>query len=85
MKYRTTFRPEARAEIRKLPRHVAVQILRKLAQLETDPLGFDTTALVAAPELRRLRVGDYRVIYVLDNGELIVWIVHVGHRSTGFE
>lgn len=85
MKYRTLFRPEARAEIRKLPRRVALQILRKLAELEVDPLGFGTTALVAAPELRRLRVGDYRVIYTLDNGELIVWVVQVGHRSTVYE
>ncbi|MFE2277223.1 type II toxin-antitoxin system RelE/ParE family toxin [Streptomyces sp. NPDC059454] len=29
-----------------------------------------------------LRVGDYRVIYTVDNGELTVRVVHVGHRST---
>jgi mRNA interferase RelE/StbE len=80
MKYRMLFRPEARAEIRKLPRRIAMQILRKLAELETDPLGFGTTALVAAPELRRLRVGDYRVIYTLDNGQLIVWVIQVGYE-----
>lgn len=85
MKYRTLFRPEAQAEIRKLPRHVAMQIFRKLTELETDPLGFGTTALVGAPELRRLRVGDYRIIYSLDNGELIVWVVHIGHRSTVYD
>ncbi|WP_327264247.1 type II toxin-antitoxin system RelE/ParE family toxin [Streptomyces sp. NBC_01232] len=26
--------------------------------------------------------GDYRVLYTIDNGELVVWVVHVGHRST---
>ena len=81
MKHRTVFRPEARAELRKLSRRNAMQILRKLAELETDPLGFGTTALVAAPDLRRLRVGDYRVIYTINHGELIIWVVHVGHRS----
>lgn len=81
MKYRTVFRPEARAEVRKLPRQVAMQLFRKLSELETNPLGFGTTALVAAPELRRLRVNDYRVIYTIDNGELTIWVIHVGHRS----
>lgn len=30
--------------------------------------------------LRRLRVGDYRVVYEVDAGELVVLVVHVGHR-----
>lgn len=79
--YRTVFRPEAQAELRKVPRSVALRILAKLTELENDPLGSSTTALVSQPERRRLRVGDHRVIYTIDNGELVVWIVHVGHRS----
>ena len=85
MSYRTVFRPEARAELRKLPRNVAMTVFRKLTELETDPLGFGSTALVGDPDVRRLRVGDYRVIYTVERGELIVWVVHVGHRSGVYE
>ncbi|CAL9529692.1 hypothetical protein SUDANB120_04013 [Streptomyces sp. enrichment culture] len=77
--YRTVFRPEAQAELRKIPRGMALRILAKLTQLEGDPFGFNTTAPVSQPERRRLRVGDYRVVYTVDNGELVVWVVHVGH------
>lgn len=80
--YRTIFTSEARDELRKVPRDMALRILSKLTELETDPLGFNTTALVSRPERRRLRVGDYRVIYTLENGELTVWVVPVGHRSS---
>ncbi|MDX3575578.1 type II toxin-antitoxin system RelE/ParE family toxin [Streptomyces sp. FL07-04A] len=80
--YRTVFRAEAQAELRKVPRDMALRILAKLTELESDPTGFHTTALVSQPDRRRLRVGDYRVIYTIDNGELVVWVVHVGHRST---
>ncbi|KOG66293.1 addiction module antitoxin [Streptomyces griseoflavus] len=83
--HRAVFRPEAQAELRKVPRDMALRILAELAELETDPLGFNTTALVSQPDRRRLRVGDYHVIYTLDNGELVVWVVHVGHRSTVYE
>ncbi|MEV7732327.1 type II toxin-antitoxin system RelE/ParE family toxin [Streptomyces sp. NPDC088921] len=79
---RTVFRAEAQAELRKVPRDMALRILAKLTELESDPTGFNTTALVSQPDRRRLRVGDYRVIYTIDNGELVVWVVHVGHRST---
>ncbi|MEV7902627.1 type II toxin-antitoxin system RelE family toxin [Streptomyces anulatus] len=83
--YRAVFHPEARAELRKVPRDVALRILTKLAELEADPFGFSTTALVSQPERRRLRVGDYRVIYTVDNGEVIVWVIRVGHRSTVYD
>ncbi|RPK59010.1 Plasmid stabilization system protein [Streptomyces sp. ADI96-02] len=80
--YRTVFRPEAQAELRKIPRDMALRILTKLTELESDPLGCNTTAFVSQPERRRLRVGDYRIVYTIDKGELVVWVIHVGHRST---
>jgi mRNA interferase RelE/StbE len=61
---------------------MALRILVGLTEPETDPLGFRTTALVSQSDRRRLRVGDHRVIHTVDNGELLVWAVHVGHRST---
>lgn len=83
--YRTVFRPEAQAELRKIPRDMALRVLAKLTEWESDPLGFNTIALVSQPERRRLRVGDYRVVYTIDNGELVVWVVHVGHRSSVYD
>ncbi|MEV1023869.1 type II toxin-antitoxin system mRNA interferase toxin, RelE/StbE family [Streptomyces sp. NPDC050264] len=79
---RTVFRPETQAELRRIPREMALRVLTKLTELESDPLGFNTTALASRPDRRRLRVGDYRIVYTIDNGELVVWVVHVGHHST---
>jgi mRNA interferase RelE/StbE len=31
--------------------------------------------------LRRLRVGDYRIIYEVTEGELVVLVIRVGHRK----
>jgi len=64
---------------------MALRILSKLTELETDPLGFNTTAMVSRPERRRLRVGDYRVTYTLENDELTVWMTQVGHRSSVYD
>lgn len=84
-KYRTIFTPGARDDLRKIDRATALTILRKLAALETDPLGFATTELVSRPGVRRLRVGAYRVFYTIDQGRLIVWVLTVGHRSTVYD
>ncbi|MFE4455102.1 type II toxin-antitoxin system RelE/ParE family toxin [Streptomyces sp. NPDC056796] len=40
--YRTVFRPEAQAELRKIPRETTLRLLAKLTELEGDP--FDLTA-----------------------------------------
>lgn len=85
MRYRTEFTEAARAEIRKLSRPVAMTILRKLTELENDPLGYNTTALVGSPDVRRLRVGDYRVFYTLDRGVLVVTVIRVGPRATIYD
>jgi mRNA interferase RelE/StbE len=31
--------------------------------------------------LRRLRVGDYRIVYEVNGGELIVLVIRIGHRQ----
>lgn len=41
----------------------------------------DRKRLKTAAELYRLRVGDYRVIYTLDHGRLIVFVIDVGPRG----
>jgi mRNA interferase RelE/StbE len=67
-----------------IPRDIALRILARLTELETDPYGFNTTALAGDPTRRRLRVGDYRTVCTLDHGQLTIWIVQVGHRSTTY-
>jgi len=84
-KYRTVFTESAREEIRKLPRTVAMAILRKLTELENDPYAYGTTGLVSAPEVRRLRVGDHRVFYTVDNGILLITVVQVAARSVAYD
>lgn len=80
-----SFAPEARDELRKISRKIALRILAKLTELEADPYGLITTALVSQPSRRRLRVGDYRIIYTVEAEQLIVWVVQVGHRSTIYD
>jgi mRNA interferase RelE/StbE len=84
VKFRTVFTEDARADLRKIERSTAVTILRKLADLETDPYGFGTTELVTERGTRRLRVGDYRVFYTVQNDELFVEVIQVAHRSIAY-
>ena len=41
----------------------------------------DRKRLKAAAELYRLRVGDYRIVYTLDHGQLVVFVIDAGPRG----
>ncbi len=85
MKYRTRFTERARADLRAIELPIARRILAKLTELESDPSGFGTVALVDNPDVRRLPVGDWRVFYRLSNDELLVLVFRIRHRSGAYE
>lgn len=54
---------------------------RVVAAIELLPNGEDIKKLKGHDKLLRLRVGEYRIIYTVDNGELIVYVIDAGNRG----
>ncbi len=54
---------------------------RVVAAIELLPNGGDIKKLKGHDKLLRLRVGEYRIIYTVDNGELIVYVIDAGSRG----
>lgn len=54
---------------------------RVVAAIERLPDGEDIKKLKGRDNLLRLRVGQYRIIYTVDNGELIVYVIDAGNRG----
>ena len=48
--------------------------------LRDDPRPAGVKALVNSPGLLRIRVGDWRVIYRVEEARVVVVVVEVGHR-----
>jgi mRNA interferase RelE/StbE len=80
-KYRVTFTNAARSQLRRIDREHAMSILSKLTRLADDPYGLATTALVDSPTERRLRVGNYRVIYSVNESSVTILATEAAHRS----
>jgi mRNA interferase RelE/StbE len=71
-----TYTGAARRSLRKLPAEVRARIVDKL-RIYAESGARDVTALAGRPGAR-LRVGDYRVIFV--ETETVIEVVAVGHR-----
>ncbi len=48
--------------------------------LKENPRPVDCTKLQGEDELYRVRVGDYRIVYQIQDRQLIVLVVQIGHR-----
>ena len=76
--YRIFLKKKAKKFIDGLP---ANERRRVVAAIELLPDGEDIKKLKGHENLFRLRVGGYRIIYTIDNGELIVYVIDVGSRG----
>jgi len=56
------------------------RIVKALRSLEENPRGPGCIKLQGNSELYRIRVGDYRIIYQIQDAVLIVLVVDVGNR-----
>lgn len=76
--YQIILKKPAKKFIDKLPIHGKRRILFAIQQL---PHAGDIKKMQGASDYYRLRVGDFRIIYTVDHGELIVCVVAAGNRG----
>ncbi|WP_354246695.1 type II toxin-antitoxin system RelE/ParE family toxin [Arthrobacter sp. UYEF20] len=74
--------PKALKELAKLDKPVARRVIQAIDALSVDPRPSGVRALVGYPNLWRIRVGDYRVVYTIRDTELVVLTLRVAHRSS---
>jgi mRNA interferase RelE/StbE len=83
--YEVRFSSKAAKVYEKLPADIRSRIDHKLQYLRNTPRGPDTKKLTGQANVYRTRVGNYRVVYEIEDAKLIVWIVDVGHRSSIYD
>ena len=78
--YKIVIERPAEKFIMKLPRPEKERVLRAISEL---PNGADIKRLQGKKSkgLYRLRVGDYRIIYTVDHGQLIVFVIEADNRG----
>ena len=80
-RYAVELSKRAAKELRKLDRPVQARIVAALALLQENPRPATVKALVGSPGYLRVRVGDYRIVYTIDEGKLLVLVLALGHRG----
>jgi len=82
--YSVVFARSARRELERLEARIARRILVRIEALAQDPRPHGCVKLQGAADLWRIRVGDYRVIYSLDDDARLVDVRIVRHRGNAY-
>jgi len=80
MIYTIEFAPRTRRELRKLSSVIRKRVLDKIDSLADNPFPHGYTEMKGSKNYYRIMAGDYRIIYTVEYGELLILVVTIGHR-----
>ena len=80
VEYSIFFKNSVKKDFSLIPKKDLQRILAKIKSLGNDPRPAACEKL-SGQEKYRLRQGNYRIIYSIQDNELTVWVVKVGHRK----
>ena len=78
-KYKITIKKSAAKELQDIPKKDLRKIVKRIPSLALNPRPTGLQKLSARQQYR-VRQGDYRIVYSINDKELVVDIVKIGHR-----
>lgn len=83
--YLVTFAASAKKELRDLPADIVARVIPRIRELSTNPRPVGSKKLRGYRNRWRIRVGDYRVVYAIDDEPGIVDVTRVAHRRDVYD
>ena len=84
MPYHVAITSAAQREFKRLPPEVVRKVDAVMLDLEQHPRPHGCTKLEGSEDEYRVRSGDYRILYVIDDKAKVVTIAHVRHRRDAY-
>lgn len=78
--YSIAYKPSAAKAFRKIHPNQRSRIKKAIEALATNPHPQGSTQLSGGNGEYRIRVGNYRVVYDIEDDELVILVLRVGHR-----
>jgi len=80
LKFAIQIKRNAQKALAKIPSVDQQKIIDAIYQLADAPLPSGCKKL-KGKEAWRIRIGNYRVIYEIEGGELLIFVIEIGHRK----
>ncbi|MGA7462253.1 MAG: type II toxin-antitoxin system RelE family toxin [Terracidiphilus sp.] len=80
VEYAVEVKPSARKELESLPDNMLARVVQRLESLRRNPKPAGVKKLKGYKDQWRIRVGDWRVLYIIDDEARLVSITRIAHR-----
>lgn len=77
--YKIFFKDSVRKDLDAIPKGDLQRIMERIGNLADDPRPSGSEKL-SGQDKYRVRQGNYRIVYSIQDNELTVWVVKVGHQ-----
>ena len=78
--YKVYFKESVEKDLRQIPQKEIKKILRRIETLTVNPRPQGCEKLTGQ-ERYRIRQGQYRILYSIQDNELTIWVVKISHRK----
>lgn len=82
--YNICFKNSVEKDFKKLPNSVLRRVTERVVLLATDPFPRGVSKISGSEHLYRIRVGDYRIIYSIDDPKKLITVHYVRHRRDAY-
>ncbi|MBZ0257092.1 type II toxin-antitoxin system RelE/ParE family toxin, partial [bacterium] len=83
-RYDIELRPAAMRDLRKIPRNDLERIAKAIDDLANDPRPIGCLKMKGYEGFYRLRIGDYRIIYDIQEKKLVVLVIRIRQRKDAY-
>lgn len=83
--YRVALGSSAEKELHRLPKKLIARIVPRLENLASTPRPPGCKKLQGGDREWRIRVGDYRIVYVIDDAAKTIDVTRIAHRREVYE
>lgn len=84
MAWRVILERKARKSLARFPDKDREKLLGVIDHLAADPYAARNVKALQGRDQYRLRMGDYRIIYSLDKGQLTIFVIELSQRSGAY-
>ncbi|WLE95497.1 MAG: type II toxin-antitoxin system RelE/ParE family toxin [Candidatus Electrothrix communis] len=81
MPYDIKFRPAVLKTLKRFPKRDLVRIKKKIEETAENLPNPDLTKMKGNNDFHKVRSGNYRIIYTIEEDRLVILIVKIGHRK----
>jgi mRNA interferase RelE/StbE len=79
--YNIYWKASAKKELRKIDKTKIPKILDEIEKLSQNPYPKNHKKILGTEHIYRVKIGDYRAIYSIENQQLIIEIIRIRHRK----